>query len=250
MKLPVLYRDDFLIAVYKPAGLLVHRSPIDRHEHRFALQCVRNQIGRRVYPVHRLDKPTSGILLFALSPAVAATVTALFRDGAVSKRYLAVVRGWIPASGTIDHPIREAPVDRREVSPKDARIEAVTEFARLATAEVEYPVDRYPTSRYSLVELRPRTGRRHQLRKHMKHIAHPIIGDPKYGKSIHNRFFKERFDCGRLLLSATGLRFRHPVTGNPLSIAAEPDSDFSVLMKKLGWDRPNAGAPRQSPAGA
>ena len=185
--LELVYQDEHLVAINKPAGLLVHRSHLDRHETRFALQMLRDQIGRRVYPVHRLDKPTSGILLFALSPDTARQLSLLFEQRQVHKHYLAVVRGHCPEQGEIDYPLKEQRdriADARVRDDKPAQ-EAMTRFRRLATVELPVAVDRYPQTRYSLVQLSPRTGRRHQLRRHMKHIGHPIIGDAKHGKGVH-----------------------------------------------------------------
>jgi tRNA pseudouridine65 synthase len=235
--LPILFQDSHLVAVNKPAGLLVHRSPIDRHETRFALQMVRDQLGQRVYPVHRLDKPTSGVLLFALSPQMAHGLMTALAGGQVRKTYLAVVRGVIAEAGVIDHPLVEEP-DRLENLPAvDGRQAqaAVTIFRRLARVELPLAVGRYPTSRYSLVELQPQTGRRHQLRRHLKHLCHPLIGDTNYGEGRHNRLFREEFGCQRLLLHAAELSFSHPLTGATVTITAPLDQEFSRLLSRLGW---------------
>lgn len=239
-ELPILYRDDYLVAVNKPSGLLVHRSPIDRHETRFALQLVRDQIGQRVYPVHRLDKPTSGVLLFGLSGEMARQVSQQFAARQVHKAYLAVVRGWCPAEGEIDYPLKEqldkhADRDRRQQRGPQ---EAVTRFRRLATVEIPVAVDRYPQSRYSLVALNPETGRKHQLRRHMKHIGHPIIGDAKHGKGVHNRFFQQEYECHRLLLACTGMTLTHPVTGEALKLEADLDKQFLNVLSAFGWKAP------------
>lgn len=236
-QLSVLYQDEFLVAVCKPSGLLVHRSPIDRHETRFALQIVRNQTGRRVYPVHRLDKPTSGILLFAFSSEIARSIVDSFAAESVYKRYLAVVRGYAPDHGVIDYPLVEEQ-DRCDypasVEGKDAQ-SAVTEFNCLARIELQTAVGRYPSSRYSLVSASPRTGRRHQLRRHFKHIFHPIIGDTQHGEGRHNRFFREEFGIHRLLLHAAEMLFPHPVTNTLVELVAPLDAELTSLMEKLGW---------------
>jgi tRNA pseudouridine65 synthase len=112
---------------------------------------------------------------------------------------------------------------------------ALTGYRRLATVELPEAVDRYPGTRYALVELRPETGRQHQLRRHMKHIAHPIIGDANWGKGIHNRFFQRRFGCERLLLACTGMKLRHPQNGRPLAIEAPPEASFAGVAATLGW---------------
>jgi len=234
--LALLFRDEAIAVFNKPAGLLLHRSFIDRHEKRFALQMARDLLGQRVYPVHRLDKPTSGILLFALTPENAAILTASFAGGTVTKRYLAIVRGITPAEGTIDHPLLEEqdkhdPYRQVDKEPQSA----VTAYRRLAETELPFPVGRYPTSRYSLVEVTPRTGRRHQIRRHFKHIFHPLVGDVNYGEGRHNRFFREEFNCQRLLLHASSLTINHPLDSARLTFHAPLDSTFSYAIGCLGW---------------
>ena len=257
--LDILYRDEWLIAVDKPSGLLVHRSPIAAQEERFAVQLLRDQIGQRVYPAHRLDRGTSGVLLFALDRDIAAALGRQFESRQIDKRYLAIVRGYPAVSGHIDHPLvrRLDPIERsrghgaggRDSLPEDEDSEtdladipttadalpALTHFRCLANVELPHSVDRYPTSRYALVELRPETGRRHQLRRHLKHISHPIIGDATYGKGRHNRLFLRLFDSHRLLLACTGLGLTHPVSGLPLALKAPPSEDFRKVTRALGW---------------
>ncbi|WP_457596076.1 tRNA pseudouridine(65) synthase TruC [Hydrogenimonas sp.] len=227
--LDILYQDDWLVAINKPGGLLVHRSMIDKSETRFAMQMVRDMLGRRVYPIHRLDKPTSGVLLFVLDADTARRIGTLFHDKAVEKRYIAVVRGYIDEEGVIDYPLKEAfdkttDAKARRDKPPQA---AVTRFTRLATVELPIPVSRYPAARYSLVRLQPQTGRRHQLRRHMKHIFHPIVGDTKYGRTEHNNLFRRHFGIHRLLLHAESLELPHPVTGERLRIVAGYDEAFA-----------------------
>ena len=236
--LPILYRDEHLIAIHKPAGLLVHRSMLDRHETRFAVQILRDQIGQRVYPAHRLDKGTSGVLLFALERELLGPLGAMFEQQAVHKTYFAVVRGHPPEAGEIDHPLsRQFDDAERGGSPKTGAAQpAVTRYRRLATCELPYCVDRYPTSRYALLELEPLTGRRHQLRRHLKHIAHPIIGDATFGKGRHNRLFQTLFGCHRLLLACAEMRLTHPLSGEPLTLTAPLAEDYAALLRQLGWD--------------
>ena len=231
--LPVLYRDEALIAINKPAGLLVHRSPIDRHETRFALQLLRDQIGQRVYPVHRLDKPTSGVLLFALSPETATAMQKLLSLRELHKDYLAVVRGYCPAAGLIDHAFRDD-ADSRSTGEPPLR-EALTRYRSLAEYELDAAIESYPRSRYSLVLARPVSGRRHQLRRHFKHLSHPIIGDAKHGRGRHNRYFAEHLACPRLLLHALHLQFVHPHTAEPIQITAPLDQVFASLLSRFAW---------------
>ena len=258
--LPILYRDEHLVAVHKPAGLLVHRSALDAAETRFAVQLVRSQLGRHVHPVHRLDKGASGVLLLALTTEAAAALGEAVRQRLVERTYLAVVRGWPAESGTIDHPLKRLvdPAERRPAgrdpagrpggresvspgsSPGDGataeKQRTLTHFRRLATAELPYAVDRYPTSRYSLLALAPETGRRHQIRRHLDHVSHPIVGDSTYGKGRHNRLFAERFGVARLLLACVEVRLPHPARdGEPLVVTAPLAPDFARVVSALGW---------------
>jgi tRNA pseudouridine65 synthase len=232
--LPILYADDALVVVNKPSGLLVHRSPIDRHETRFAVQLLRNQLGRRVHPVHRLDKGTSGALVFALERTIAGTLATAFASQQVHKSYLAIVRGWPAESGTIEHAL-DSVQDPYAPAGDGLAKPARTDFRTLATVELPHRVDRYPTARYALLELRPESGRRHQLRRHLAHISHPIIGDSTYGKGRHNRLFAESFGVNRLLLACVKLQFAHPVTGEPLVIDADPGRGFATLLEQIDW---------------
>jgi len=237
--LPVLYRDDHLVAVHKPAGLLVHRTVLDRHETRFAVQIVRDQIGQHVHPAHRLDRGTSGVLLFALDRDIARALSAQFEAQRVDKHYLAVVRGYPPEAGCIDHALSRQ-FDDHEFRAQNASASAdaqaaITHYRRLATVELPYCVDRYPSSRYALLELKPETGRRHQIRRHLKHLSHPIIGDATYGKGRHNRLFQELFGCHRLLLACLDMTIVHPVSGESLTFTAPLARDFYALIERLGW---------------
>ena len=231
--LPILYRDDWLVVVDKPAGLLVHRSPVDARETRFALQMLRDQLGRHVYPLHRLDKGTSGALVFALDPATARDLSEAFAGTAVGKSYLALVRGWPDERGEIDHALRPVEDDVLPAtgrSPRPAR----TGYERLETFEIPHRVDRYPSSRYALLRLRPRTGRRHQLRRHLAHLSHPIIGDSTYGKGAHNRLFARLYDVRRLMLACVRLELPHPVTQQRLRVDAPLAEEFAAVLRALG----------------
>ncbi len=237
-ELPVLYRDEHIVVIDKPPNLLVHRSEIDRHETRFAIQILRDQIGHRVWPAHRLDRGTSGVLLFGLNPEMASRLGRQFEAGTVGKRYWAVVRGHPQENGVIDHPLsrqRDAYEFSGERSSHEAQ-PATTYYHRLARIELPVAIDRYPCSRYALLELEPLTGRRHQLRRHLKHIAHPIIGDATYGKGRHNRYFAEHLACQRLLLACVEISFDHPVSGVRLQIKAPVSGCFAELLARFGWN--------------
>jgi tRNA pseudouridine65 synthase len=235
--LKVLYQDAHLIAVHKPAGLLVHRSELDPRETAFAVQILREQLGQMVWPAHRLDRGTSGVLLFALDRETLVGLSQAFEANQVGKRYLTLVRGWPEESGVIDHPLTRQYDDYEhkftgEVGPAQT---ALTEFTRLACVELPIAVDRYPTSRYALLQVSPKTGRRHQIRRHLKHIAHPIIGDATHGKGIHNRMFQQHFGIHRLLLLCQSMQLTHPMSKQPLQLETRVDDDFAKLITELGW---------------
>jgi len=236
--LPILYQDEHLVAVNKPSGLLVHRTNLDRHTRENAMHIVRDQLGRWVYPFHRLDKATSGVLLFALDQETARRMTRSFTNGAVSKSYLAIVRGFTKEGERIDHPLREI-ADKRSGQSVDRDgpgKEAITEYQRLAAVELPHPVGRYTTARYSFIKASPLTGRNHQIRRHLKHIFHPVIGDTAYGDGKHNDFFRKQFDCHRMLLHAREIVFIHPNTDRRLSLEAPLDNAFSALLHVLRLD--------------
>ncbi len=230
--LEIIYQDEHLVAINKPAGLLVHKSHVDKYENLNAMHLLRDQLGQWVYPLHRLDKPTSGVLLFALDPGSAKQMGEQFEQKVISKTYLAITRGYVELEGVIDYalkPVADFKSDKKRIAQKEAQ-EAKTAYKCLKQVELLYAVDKYPSSRYSLVELYPETGRKHQLRRHLKHINHPIIGDPRYGKSVHNRFFQSQFDCRRLLLASTQLQFMHPVNNEQITIKAGIGEEFSKVL--------------------
>ncbi|MDW6003361.1 tRNA pseudouridine(65) synthase TruC [Vibrio mangrovi] len=235
--LEIIYQDEFLVAVNKPAGMLVHRSWLDKHETRFVMQTLRDQIGQHVFPLHRLDRPTSGVLVFALSSETAAQVMPLFASHEMEKTYHAVIRGWIEEAAVLDYPLVE---ELDKIADKFAKTDkpaqpAITAYQPLARVEVPYSTGRFPTSRYALIEMKPQTGRKHQLRRHMHHLSHPIIGDTTHGDGKHNRLFREHYDCHRLLLHASRLSFVHPLTGAPVTIHASLDDVWQRLISTFGW---------------
>ncbi|ASG66013.1 tRNA pseudouridine(65) synthase TruC [Idiomarina piscisalsi] len=232
--LDIVYQDNDLAVINKPSGLLVHRSRIASEAREFAMQMLRDQIGQHVYPVHRLDRPTSGLLIFALSSEVATKMSESFATNQVSKQYHAVVRGYLPEEGTVDYPLKEELdkiADAQADQNKEAQ-DAVTHFRCLEKIELPYKVSKkHDTTRYSLVELTPETGRKHQLRRHMAHLRHPIIGDTNHGDGRHNRFFREHFDSHRLLLAATAVEFKHPVNGEMMFLTAPLPDEFLKVFQ-------------------
>lgn len=233
--LDILYQDDALIAVNKPAGMAVHRSKMVGNADEFLIDVLRDQVGGSVSLAHRLDRATSGVLLVARSSEVAAALGEQFMGRDVHKQYVTVVRGWPePTEGLIDYPLPGS----RESGP---RREARTSYRRLATTEQPIALGRYPQQRYALVLAEPETGRFRQIRKHLAHIHHPVIGDCQHGRSDHNRLYKQYFSCHRMLLHALRLRLRHPVSGHALCIDAPLDEAFSGILSRFGWSLPALG---------
>ena len=211
----------------KPPGLLVHRTGLDAGETRFALQRLRDQLGRPVWPVHRLDKGTSGVLLFALNPETARLLGAAFESGqGLQKTYQAVVRGWPADAGLIDHALKRMPDDMR--SERVATQAAQSRWVTLRRFELPLPQQGFASTRCAEVSLEPLTGRRHQLRRHMKHLAHPILGDATHGKGPLNRAVAELLGMHRLWLHAAHLRLPHPVTGESLNISSPLPPEWAL----------------------
>ncbi|WP_019613116.1 tRNA pseudouridine(65) synthase TruC [Psychromonas ossibalaenae] len=235
--LDILYQDEHLVAVNKPSGLLVHRSWLDSHATEFALQKVRNQIGKYVFPVHRLDRPTSGVLLFALDKESARNLMHQFAQHSMEKSYLAVVRGHL-GDGELDYALKEI-LDK--IADKKANVDkpaqqAFTQYRCLAQTELPIAVRPYDSSRYSLMSLTPKTGRKHQLRRHMAHLRHPIVGDTSHGDGKHNAMFRDEFASHRLLLHAEFLSFKHPKTDQLITVNAPLNDEFKKLLSTIKLD--------------
>ena len=224
--LDILYRDEWLIAINKPHGLLVHRSKIADDADEYALQLLRDQIGRAVYPVHRLDRKTAGVLLFALDKPTDTAMQQMFMNKGVIKKYLAIVRGFTEPAGEIDYSLRKE---------NGTLQDAFTAYTTLKQAELKVAFGPHATSRYSLVEAVPTTGRMHQLRKHFKHIFHPIIGDRTHGCNKQNKLFLETWEMETMLLHASQVSFEHPVTGGWILIDAPLQHEFLRVMNIMGW---------------
>ena len=240
MELQLLYRDEHLLVIDKPAGLLVHRSSLDAHETDTVLDRLRAQLGREetatLAPAHRLDKGTSGALVLAFHSAAARAIGQSFDEGRVHKRYLALVRGWPVEAIDLDHPLARDP---EQPSAGQPRLPARTLFRRLARVEWPFAVDdRHPSTRYALVEARPLTGRRHQIRRHLKQLAHPIVGDATHGKGPHNRAVAAWLGISRLWLHAIELELPHPADGRPLRFEATPGEAWQQLSERGPWLEP------------
>jgi tRNA pseudouridine65 synthase len=234
--LPILFEDDHYIGINKPAGIMVHRTPLEKDpEALFAVQLLRNQIGKKVYPLHRLDRPTSGVLLFAKCAASASALQPKFAGTTIKKYYLAVVRGFLAQDhGTVDHPLAKD----LEHDLQQAR----TEYWKLGETEIPFASsNRYDSSRYSLTKIYPHTGRMHQIRRHFAHIRHYIIGDTTHGDNKQNRFFKKHFALGHMLLHADSLVFEHPYTQQTIEVKGEVPSYFKNICSELGWTSQNHG---------
>ena len=224
--LNILFKDDDLVAINKPHGLLVHRSSIAADAEVFAVQMLRDQIGLKVNPAHRIDRKTGGVLLFALNKPVEIAMQQQFMENRVKKSYLAVVRGYTDDAGTIDYPLRKE---------NGTLQNAITNYKTLNRAEIDVPLGQHATSRYSLVEVQPQTGRMHQIRKHLSHIFHPIIGDRTHGCNKQNKLFTQKWEMSTMLLHAASISFQHPITGMNITIEAPLQSEFNRVMDLMGW---------------
>jgi len=222
MKFAILHRDQWLCAIDKPCGMMVHRSSRST-DALFIMGLLRDQLGQRVWPIHRLDRATSGVLLFALDSETAGELGQQMMAREIGKRYLCVVRGHVDDEGLIDHPLK--------LEGHGPEQEAVTEYRCLGRMELPIPIGRYPSARYSLVEARPRTGRMHQLRRHFKHLFHPIIGDTTYGEGRHNRLFRQHLSSHRLLLHASEMELQHPSSDELLRLHAPLSGEFRSLVE-------------------
>ncbi|MEQ9409917.1 MAG: pseudouridine synthase [Fuerstiella sp.] len=240
-ELPILYNDEWLVAVAKPSGLFVHRSNEDRSATSFVLQQIRDQLGHFVYPVHRLDRATSGIVVLAKMPEAASGMGLLFTERRVSKTYQALVRGFCDDHGSIRIPLvsslgRGSPAGHPQAAPQDAE----THYETRQRFELPLPSGRYPTTRCSLVEVRPVTGRYHQIRRHFNQISHPVLGDTSHGDSHQNRFYRNHLNLTRLMLAAVRLQFPHPVTGQTVLITCPPEVSFQAVIDRLQQFQPRA----------
>jgi tRNA pseudouridine65 synthase len=224
----IVFEDEMLLAVNKPAGLLVHRSKIAADENDCLLDRLRARTTSDLFLIHRLDRATSGVVLLAKSHEVAGALGKQFMARNVEKRYLAVVRGWPDSEGTIDYPLP----DVRENSPRKP---AVTNWRVLATCAVAIELGKYPEQRYALVEASPQTGRYRQIRKHFHHISHHIVGDTSHGRGDHNRLWRMHFGMHRLLLHAWKLDLRHPADDSALEFAAPVDETWTRVIERFGW---------------
>lgn len=232
--LPILYQDEALVVVHKPSGLLVHKSLIDKHETRYAMRIIRDQIGQYVYPVHRLDKPTSGILVFALSSDIARVVSQQIEAKQWHKEYHAWVRGWLKDQ-YIDYALKEKLdkiADKMADQDKAAQV-AQTDASCLRRFEIPKATGRYASTRCSFVKLIPHTGRKHQLRRHLAHVNHPILGDTTHGDGKHNQFYRDEGDLHRLGLAHTRLTMIHPLTNVPLVIECPLSEELQKFSKYL-----------------
>jgi tRNA pseudouridine65 synthase len=231
--LQLVHLDARVCALAKPAGIMVHPTNIST-DRVFVTDLLRRRLGRPVHAVHRLDRATSGVLVFALDREAAALLGRQFAEGVIAKRYVAVVRGWVDEAGTIDRPLQ-----RKRGAPQHA----TTRYRCVARTELPLPVPPHDSARYSLVEVVPETGRRHQIRRHLAGIAHPVVGDVNHGDRRHNRLFRARFGCHRLLLHAADIAFCHPDDGVETAIHAALPEDFGVVVAALDWPDPTVPDP-------
>ncbi len=229
MELLILYEDPHLVAIHKPNGLLVHRTKLATDATEFALQLLRDQLGIKVYPTHRLDRKTSGILLFAKDEDSNREMQKLFMEQKVEKEYLAIVRGWIDDKLTLDYPLYN------EAGKKQ---DAITTILPIEQVEIDLPFGKFSTSRYTCTKVKPETGRIHQIRKHFAHLRHPIVGDRPHGCNKQNKLFKEHFFMTKLMLHASSLSFVHPISLEQVVINSQYCDEFERMIDELGFTTP------------
>lgn len=226
MQLEIIYRDEYLVAINKPHGLLVHKSKLAADASEFAVQILRDQLGMRVTPVHRIDRKTGGVLLFALNDESNKALNLQFDQNRVHKIYLALVRGYTADEEHVDYDLRK----------ENGQLQrAVTNYRTLERVEVPVAFGKHETQRYSLVEVQPETGRMHQIRKHFNHLRHPIIGDRPHGCNKQNRLFKERWNMTTMLLHAVEMEFEHPVQLSLVKLKADLQPEFKRTLALLGF---------------
>jgi len=229
MQLEILFEDDYIVIVNKPNNVLIHNSYYARNiKDKTLLDLLNTQLKVILYPVHRLDRKTSGTLILAKKKENVKVFQELFNSNKVEKKYLGIVRGFVDNTIKIDSPVKNP----------DTKVykEADTYCKPLFTKNVDIAVHPYSSSRYSMVELTPTTGRMHQLRIHMNKISHPIVGDYKYGDRFHNRMFEQQFNCCNLFLHAFSLKFSHPITSKNLVISAPLPKNWNVIMEAFQWE--------------
>lgn len=225
--LEILFQDEYIVAINKPRDLLVHKSFIASDIQEYAIQILRDQIGQYVYPVHRLDRKTSGVLLFALDKEILKQLNDDFATRKVEKKYIAIVRGFTSEEETIDYAL---------TNDSGQTQEAKTYYKTLQQVEVDIPSGKHTTSRYSLVEAYPETGRQHQLRKHFKHVFHPILGSRPHGCNKQNKLWLDKFELTAMLLHALELQFEHPITKQTIHLRATIDEQYTAYNKILQFD--------------
>ena len=226
MSFRILYQDPFLVAIEKPSGFYVHPPEESIHKIRKNLSCLhslRDQINSYLYPVHRIDRATSGVLIFALDSQTAHSLCKMFEHQKIKKTYYCIIRGWINNSVTVDYPLKSE-------TNGEIKLSSLTSFQSIAQIEIQNSVGKYSTSRYSMIIAQPKTGRKHQIRRHLHHISHPIIGDTIYGNSEHNHFFKKKLDLNGLLLKSYSIEFTHPNTGLPIKIKSKWNTTWHTIF--------------------
>lgn len=223
----ILYEDDALLIVNKPNKMMVYPTLLAKNCHWFATKELEKLGYLNLYTVHRLDRPTSGLLLFAKDKEIAKEISILFSENKVNKTYLCLVRGFTDLEGSIEKELKKEGEGKLQ--------KALTHYKSLQQQTVAIEISKYPQSRFSLLEVKPVTGRMHQIRRHLAHLRHPIIGDVRYGDRHYNHYMKEQLDCENLLLHAYKMEFMHPVSGELIEITAPLPEEFKIVLKLFNF---------------
>ncbi len=227
MTLEIVYQDDFLIVINKPNGLLVHKSKYANEANEYAVQVLRDQVGTKVWPCHRIDRKTSGVLVFTLNQEMNSLIQQQFANSQINKTYWAIVRGYTDDDGSIDYAL---------TNDKGKTQEAITRYKTIKRSEIPLALGKHNTSRYSLVEVYPQHGRMHQIRKHFAHISHPIIGDRPHGCNKQNRLFKQQWNVTNMMLHAKELEINHPYTNHTIHFSASLSESFKEAQQLLNLE--------------
>lgn len=221
----ILYQDEWMVAIDKPSGIAVHRDEFTRRDEITCVQILRDQMQCALHPIHRLDGGTSGVLIFGYEREFIAALSEKFTDRSVGKTYHAITRGYVPQNVRCEQPLKKGGKFQ----------EAATAFRCLKRIELPWPNERFAQSRYSFVEIKPETGRFHQIRRHANYLAYPLVGDTAHGDNIHNDHWRSQRNCHRLLLHAGGVQFIHPMTSVLTKISSPLPGDFQRHLDELCW---------------
>lgn len=234
----IYFQDDNLVVIEKPAGFQVHTPTEYAQDGKIVRKnnvsiLLRKQLEKNIFTVHRLDRATSGVMMFSLSSEVARLIQKKFHAREVKKTYVCLVRGWTEDAGVIDIPLAKS-------NDSGEMMEARTEYETLHRFELPHALGKYEKVRYSVVRVHPITGKLHQIRRHFKHISHPLVGDTVHGDGKHNRLWKDLLEKAGgkqsyLFLKAYALEMKHPITAESQQFTTRWNQTWLRMFNLIGW---------------